>query len=84
MTKDLGYKRFIFTDAQQITLRDLLIRQHRVVATGCGPLDASMARKYKGLITSMRRQASKQKEYVVQLSKDSVNPRPEDVGYAPS
>lgn len=84
MTRDLGYKRFIFTDAQQITLRDLLIQQHRIVSAGCGPLDAVLTRKYKGLITSIRRQSSRQTEHLSQLAKDSANPKSEDVGHAPA
>ena len=84
MTRDLGYKRFIFTDAQQITLRDLLIQQHRVVSVGSGPLDAVLTRKYKGLITSIRRQSSRQTQHISQLSKDCASPKAEDVGHAPS
>lgn len=78
---DLGYKRFIFTAAQQATLQDLLAQQHKAVVMGTGPTDSVLARKYKGLLTSIRRQSERQSDYLSKLAKDSAPPRASDVGF---
>ena len=73
---DLGYKKFIFTSSQQATLADLLTREHDRLMTGTA-VERVLGRKYKGLVTSLRRQSNRQREYIVALAKASANQGPD-------
>ena len=57
--KELGYTRFIFTQAQQTTLCELLETEMGRLREGTA-LERTMSRRYKGLMTSFRRQARRQ------------------------
>jgi len=57
--KVLVYKRFVFTEAQQNTLIALLAAEHKIAAHGAARNHA-LARDYKGLHASIKRQSLKQ------------------------
>jgi hypothetical protein len=69
MARGLGYKRFTFTDAQQETLIALLRREHDRLMGG-SVLERIEGRRYKGLVTSIRRQAVRQTEYLSKIARE--------------